>query len=315
MTLSARVLVLLPAALLGLAAPASAQEEGEPAPAVTEEDTRGEEFGGVEIVVTGREQDMSERTVTRQARTISRETDLRHTPLARFGEYACPGVGGLKLESAEMVVARIRFIAEDLGIPLRAAGECEPNIIIVFTEDGRADLAEMERKTRAISLNVSQKEKRELLQAEGPVRVFNVVQDRMRNGITLPKRRDLVNIPTGSQEGGQSLISRGIRRDITTSFVLFDREAVKGKTLHQLADYAAMRVFAQTRDASGDKAPDSILSLFDEDALPPDGLTAFDRAFLTTLYESQPYISGQGNLQRVAHVLKKQLSEAEEADE
>ena len=113
-----------------------------------------------------------------------------------------------------------------------------------------------------------------------PDGVFNVVQDRMRNGITLPKRRDLVNIPTGSQEGGQSLISRGIRRDITTSFVLFDREGVRGKTLHQLADYAAMRVFAQTRDASGEQAPDSILSLFDEDALPPDGLTAFDRAFL-----------------------------------
>ena len=313
MTLSARTFALLPATLLSLAAPLHAQHDGEPAPPATDE--RGEEFGGVEIVVTGREMDMSERTVTRQARTISRESDLRHTPLARFGEYACPGVGGLKLESAEMVVARIRFIAEDLGIPLHKAGDCKPNIIIMFTDDGRADLAEMERKTRAISLNVSQKEKRELLEVEGPVRVFNVVQDRMRNGITLPKRRDLVNIPTGSQEGGQSLISRGIRRDITTSFVLFDRAAVKGKTLHQLADYAAMRVFAQTRDASGDKAPDSILSLFDEDALPPDGLTAFDRAFLTTLYESQPYISGQGNLQRVAHVLKKQLSEAEQADE
>ena len=314
MTLSNRLLRILPVALIGLAAPALGQD-GEPAAPAPEQGPQADHFGGTEIIVTGRELDMSERTVTRQARTISRESDLRHTPLARFGEYACPGVGGLKLESAEIVVARIRFIAEDLGIPLRAAGKCEPNIIIVFTEDGRADLAEMERKTRAISLNVSQKEKRELLETAGPVRVFNVVQDRMRNGITMPKRRDLVNIPTGSQEGGQSLISRGIRRDITTSFVLFDREAVKGKTLHQLADYAAMRVFAQTRDASGAQAPDSILSLFDEEAVPPDGLTAFDRAFLTTLYESQPYISGQGNLQRVAHVLKKQMSREEEADE
>jgi hypothetical protein len=314
MTLSNRLLCVLPIALIVLAAPSHGQE-GEPDATATEPEANSDQFGGTEIIVTGRELDMSERTVTRQARTISRENDLRHTPLARFGEYACPGVGGLKLESAEIVVARIRFIAEDLGIPLRAAGKCEPNIIIMFTEDGRADLAAMERKTRAISLNVSQKEKRELLEAAGPVRVFNVVQDRMRNGITLPKRRDLVNIPTGSQEGGQSLISRGIRRDITTSFVLFDREGVRGKTLHQLADYAAMRVFAQTRDASGEQAPDSILSLFDEDALPPDGLTAFDRAFLTTLYESQPHISGLGNLQRVAHVLKKQMSPEDEADE
>jgi len=298
--------------MLALGGPVSAQEAG---PAPEAGSVEGDEFGGVEIIVTGRELDMSERTVTRQARAISRETDLRHTPLARFGEYACPGVGGLKLESAEMVVARIRFIAEDLDIPLHKAGDCKPNIIIVFTEDGRADLAEMERKTRALSQNVSQKELRELTEAQGPVRVFNVVQDRMRNGITLPRRRDLVNIPTGSQEGGQSLVSRGIRRDITTSFVLFDREAVKGKTLHQLADYAAMRVFAQTRDASGAKAPDSILSLFDEDAVPPDGLTAFDRAFLTTLYRNQPYISGQGNLQSVAATLRKQMAAPEELAE
>ena len=310
MTLSVRRLAFaaLPAALFALAASAHAQEAAVEAEGAAEAgtDAGGDAFGGVEIVVTGREMDMSERTVTRQARAVSRETDLRHTPLARFGEYACPGVGGLKLESAELVVSRIRFIAEDLDIPLHDEG-CRPNIFIIFTEDGRADLAELERSTRQISLNVSQKEKRELLEGAGPVRVFNVVQDRMRNGITLPKRRDLVNIPTGSQEGGQSLLSRGIRRDITTSFVLFDRAEVRGKTLRQLADYAAMRVFAQTRDASGEKAPDSILSLFDDDAIPPEGLTAFDRAFLTTLYDSNPHISGQGNLQRVAHVLKKQM--------
>lgn len=312
MVLFVRPWILFPAALLALVAPSAAQEAGTAQEAGSPE---GEEFGGVEIIVTGREIDMSERTVTRQARAISRETDLRHTPLARFGEYACPGVGGLKLESAEMVVARIRFIAEDLGIPLHKAGNCKPNIIILFTADGRTDLAEMERKTRALSQNVSQRELRELLEAEGPVRVFNMVQDRMRNGITLPKRRDLVNIPTGSQEGGQSLISRGIRRDITTSFVLFDRAAVKGKTLHQLADYAAMRVFAQTRDASGEEAPDSILSLFDEDALPPEGLTAFDRAFLTTLYDNQPYIAGQGNLQSVAATLREQMAAPEALEE
>ena len=307
MTLSIRTLALLQAALLGVAVPAMAQD----ADSQTSARAQSDQFGGTEIVVTGRELDMSERTVTRQARTISRETDLRHTPLARFGDYACPGVGGLRVESAEMVVSRIRFIAEDLGIPLRKEGDCQPNIFIIFTDDGRADLNELERKTRQVSLNLSQHDKRELLEVEGPVRVFNIVQDRMRNGISLPRRRDLQNAPVGSQEGGQSLISRGIRRDITTSIVLFDREAVKGLTLRQLADYAAMRVFAQTRDASGEKAPDSILSLFDPDAVPPDGLTAFDRAFLTTLYESQPYIPGMGNIQRVAHMLKQQM-EAEE---
>lgn len=278
-------------------------------PAFAQDGEGAEEWAGAGIVVTGRsEVETSERVVTRQARTISRETDLRNTPLARFGEFACPGVAGLKLEFAEIVVSRIRLIAEELDIPLHPEGKCSPNIFIIFTEDGRADLAEMERRTRQVSQTLTVSEKRELLEEPGPVRVFSVVETRMRNGITIPRRRDLVNIPVGTQEGGQSLISNGIRRDIVAAMVLFDREHVRGMTLHQLADYAAMRVFARTRDAEGEDAPVSILGLFDEDnPAPPGGLTAFDRAFLTTLYESVPYTSGQGNLQRVAHTLRKQL--------
>jgi hypothetical protein len=101
------------------------------------------------------------------------------------------------------------------------------------------------------------------------VRVFNVVEDRMRSGQSIPRRQNLEQIPVGTQEGGQSLIGGGTRRVITSSMVFFDRDALEGTTLRQLADYAAMRVFAQTRDASGENAPHSILSLFDEDAVPP----------------------------------------------
>jgi hypothetical protein len=308
MTLSARTLALLSALLLpGLAAPAIAQDaSSETAPAA-----RADHFGGTEIVVTGREIDMSERTVTRQARTISSETNLRHDPLARFADRACPGVVGLQRDYAEVVVTRLRWIAEDLGIPLHTEGDCRANIILVFTKDGRADLREIERTTRLVSESLSAKERRELLEGDGAVRVFNIVEDRMRNGQRIPRRQNLEQIPVGTQEGGQSLIGGGIRRVITSSIVYFDHDAIEGTTLHQLADYAAMRVFAQTRDAEGEKAPDSILSLFDRSTVPPEGLTAFDRAYLTMLYRSYPYTPGQGNLQRVAHVLREQM-QAEE---
>jgi hypothetical protein len=46
--------------------------------------------------------------------------------------------------------------------------------------------------------------------------------------------------------------------------VLFDRAAVSGKTLVQLADYATMRGIARTRPAESDGQPlDTILTLFD----------------------------------------------------
>ena len=40
-------------------------------------------------------------------------------------------------------------------------------------------------------------------------------------------------------------------------------------------------------------------------------LDQLDRAFLTTLYEAPPYTSGQGNLQRVASTLRKQVGAQE----
>lgn len=300
---------LAPAAalLIGLAAPVAAQEAAPPP--VSADDGPMDMFGGAEIIVTGREMDISERTVTKQVRSISSESDLRHTPLARFGDYACPGVVGLKRDFAEVVVIRLRWIAEDLDIPLAPEGRCTANVILVFTSDAQADIRALERSSRLVSQSVDARERRELLEEDGPVKVLSIVEDRMRNGMPIPRRQNLTQIPVGTQEGGQSRIGGGIRRAIVSSVVYFNADAVEGTTLRQLADYAAMRVFARTRDASGEKAPDSILSLFDRDTVPPEGLTAFDRAFLTTLYRSHPYAPGMGNIQRVAYVLKEQIGD------
>lgn len=306
MTLSVRRLVL-PATLLALAAPALAQDGQTDAAA----QSRPDYFGGAEIVVTGRHLDTSERAITRQARTISGESALHSTPLARFADRICPGVIGLQRDYAEVVVTRLRWIAEDLGVPLHPEGACYANVIIAFTEDGRVNLRRIDRKTNVLIESLSLQERRELLEGPGPVRVLNVIEDRMRNGQRIPRRQNLAEIPVGTQEGGQSRLGGGTRRVITSSMVFFDREALDGTTLRQLADYAAMRVFAQTRDASGDEAPDSILSLFDRNAVPPEGLTAFDRAFLTTLYQSHPYAPAMGNLQRVAFTLRQQTAAEE----
>lgn len=293
----------LPLALLACATSLAAQEQGAG-------DKSDETWGGTEIVVTGRNPDeIDQREVTRQARAISRETNLRHQPVARFADPACPGVAGLQVNYAETVVARFRLVAEELKIPLAPEGTCRPNIIIAFSKDPRAGLKALNDRTGVLSYNLPASERRELLEKDEPVKVYSLVEDVMRNGQVIPRRQNLTQIPVGTQEGGQSLISNGIRRNITSVTVLFDSDEIGGKSLRQLADYSVMRVFARTKDASGENAPDSILSLFDKDpdVIPPSGLTDFDRAFLTTIYEGSPYGDGQNSVQRVAHVLKKQL--------
>ena len=251
--------------------------------------------------------------MTKQAKAISRETNLRHQPVARFADPACPGVTGLKLAKAQTVVARFRLVAEELNIPLADEKTCQPNIIIGFSKDPASDLKAYNLRTLKLSRNLSLAERRELTDTDQPVKVFSVVEDRMRNAQTSPRRQNLAEVPIGLQEGGQSLISNGIRRDIASVIVLCDTDAVGGTSLRQIADYAVMRVFARTRDVSGADAPDTILSLFDKDpdVIPPSGLTDFDRAFLLAIYQGSPYGDGQHNVQRVAQVLKKQLKREE----
>jgi len=261
-----------------------------------------------DIVVTAKGQPLDPQIVTRQAREVTRETDLRHEPLPRFDGLACPGVIGLASDYAEMLVGRIRMIAKDLHIPLAPNGDCHANVIVAFTEDGRADLAEIQKKTHILSDALTVQERQELLDEPGPVRVFSVVETRMQNGSIVPRRKNLTDWSVGRMEGGQSLISTATERHITQVLVLFDREQAAGKTLHQLADYAVMRVFARTRDAKGGDAPVSILGLFDENATPPDGMTAFDRAYLAALYEGPSHVKGISKILRVSRKLEKMKS-------
>lgn len=292
----------LPAAVavvLAAAAPVAAQDQASPVPADEAPD----------IVVTGRV-DHGWEEVTRQAREISRDGNLRHAPLARFEERICPGVAGLTTEAAEMIVYRLRQIAGEIGIPQAAAGACTPNIVIAFTEDGRADLAELQRRDRLLSSVLSVSEQRELLEEPGPVRVFSIVETRMLNGMPLTGSRSNGAIPTGAMHAAHSRIYTAIRRDIVAATVLFDREEARGKTLWQLADYAAMRVFARTR-APDEAEVESILTLFDRSGAAPDGLTAFDLAYLQSLYAGIPNLRGMTKIAGVDGKLRRQ-AEAEE---
>jgi hypothetical protein len=62
-----------------------------------------------------------------------------------------------------------------------------------------------------------------------------------------------------------------------------------GKSLVQLADYASMRTFGNSRAISPDTAPAArtILTLFQAEDAPAE-LTTFDQPMLSTLYETSP---------------------------
>jgi hypothetical protein len=71
-----------------------------------------------------------------------------------------------------------------------------------------------------------------------------------------------------------------------------------------------MRALAFTRETSGEPAADTILSLFDGEGPEPERLTAFDLAYLESLYDGLPNMPAQSKLANVSEHMER-LAERE----
>jgi hypothetical protein len=291
-----------------LVTPAWAQSEPAPPATATADDD--------DIVVTGRAPTQSE--VSRQARAITGATSaIRHEPLPRFEDWLCPGVMGLTVDAASLMIDRIRDSAQRLGLRLtKDDGKCSPNFIVAFVDDGQASLRRIADNFGWVFEGMSLKERRDLLQEEGAARVWITTLMRTRDGMPRPRSVSLTDPPQVHTWMAHSKIYLAVREDITRVVVLFDKEGVKGKTLLQLADYATMRGLARTRPVDGDgRIMDTILALFDPQGSPPSQLTEFDRAYLAAVYEGLPNRPGLTKVLGVNRELRRQAGDAEEAAE
>ena len=85
-----------------------------------------------------------------------------------------------------------------------------------------------------------------------------------------------------------SNINPSVQQAITSAWVVIETGATFGKSLTQIADYAAMRGLAMIRPAELVESQDTILALFEPDSeAAPSELTEFDHAYLKSLYRVQ----------------------------
>jgi hypothetical protein len=216
-------------------------------------------------------------------------------PLARFEDPLCPGVVGLRREAAESMIGRIRANAETFGRRIADEETCEPNLLIAFVEDGQAFLNRLEDRPGNVFTEMSRQERERLLAEAGPVHVVTRVRSRSRDGLIIPRRDNLVNVPHTTMWSAHSKIYVATRKDIIAALVLFDRRAISGLTLDQLADYTTMRALARTLPEVESVRGESILALFSGEPRPA-GLTEFDRLYLGTLYAGLPNMPGSAQL-------------------
>lgn len=303
----------LPSALLGavlLAAPAAAQDYANQSGEATREE-RQQRIDADEIVVTGQAPDASRADIHRQARDIAVSGNVYDVPLARFEDPLCPGIAGLTGDTAGLMIDRIRENARFVDMRVQDDG-CNPNFVVAFVDDGQAMLARMIDESPARFQYLSSVEKREMLEP-GPVRVWTDVQPTTRDGMRIGRGRNLVNPPSMRAEMAHSKIYTTTRNDITMVWVIVDRDAARGMSLQQLADYATMRGLVRTKPAE-DMEISSILGLFNANGPWPGELTDFDRAYLTAVYDSIPNLPAARKLGRVATELRDIEEDREEGE-
>jgi hypothetical protein len=192
------------------------------------------------------------------------------------------------------VVERVRANAAGFGLDLADPEDCKPNIIIAFLADGRDYLQRLAADRSHLFAELQPGERRHLLEDDGPARAWLRTVVRTRDGLLVGRSDDLVQPPQAGMWSAHSRIYHRVRFDIESAMVLVDRAATEGLTPQQLADYATIRALAEhhPEDAA---SHGSILTLFEEESAPT-ALTAYDRAFLTELYQGMPNLPASARL-------------------
>ncbi|MGI4731411.1 MAG: hypothetical protein ACRYFW_06660 [Janthinobacterium lividum] len=207
----------------------------------------GTPTSGSTVVVTGRRLPQK-KVVEHLTHAITPTLDASET-LARFPDAVCPAAEGMPANYDARLAARIRADAAAAGIRVDAPG-CRPNVIVMLVPDGQAVVREL-RRTRSYMFGDMEKTRVDAMIADpGPVHGWTVTRLRSRDADTLRNGTMLQDVPE-IEVRSASIIESATRRDIDASVLLIDIDAAIGKTVNQLADYAAMRTLARTRPADG----------------------------------------------------------------
>ena len=223
--------------------------------------------------------------------------------IGRFHAAVCPAAMGLLPVQNAALAARMRAVAAAADIGVAPAG-CTPNAFVIVAPDKKAAIQELYRRYPSYFAGLTPNQVASLAAAPGPATAWQISTRLSAEGEVLKKAGGagyyiLENSNSPSRVKGATIPA------FVASMVVIDRHFAAGLSVTQLADYAAMRTFADTTPAkaAGVRAP-SILTILDEapDKLVPVTLTHWDLAFLKSLYAtSNAYYAAyqRGDMERV----------------
>ena len=253
-----------------------------------------------EVTVTARKQiDRS----TLEHVIVPRFVESHGAPSERIGQVGrwydnvCPEIIGLQSLSSEFVARRIVEVARSVGAPTKRAGNCTPNVAIVFSSQPQEQLNYIASNARGY-LGYSEHPQK-LASFTHPIQAWYVTGSRPVDsaapvlvdshlascGDARPSASHSLNCLLG-QAG--SLLGSGLRSEFVYVTVIADAHALVEYRLRTVADYIAMLVLTRTALDGCNPLP-SIVDLLSPDCgtrARPQGITDADTAFLRALYSS-----------------------------
>jgi len=225
---------------------------------------------------------------------ITRSTRFDSQSLAKWHQPLCFLVGGLPKTQDEFVLSRLSQTAASADIGL-APQPCRPNFFVLLTSEPDRLLKQWSARNPHLFGNATPAQIRGFIEPSRPrtVRAWHNAVAMNRDGTPLigDPSCGLSHYwtPGAPPVSCQYQPSRLVYYDVqafSLAIVVVDTTRARSSSFGQLADYVAMVGLAQIDpDADVGDAP-TILRLFTSSPIPPPGLTAWDRAFLSALYHT-----------------------------
>ena len=229
--------------------------------------------------------------------------------LSRFTLPVCPAAYGLLDGQNDAIVARMKAVAGAAGI--KVGGErCAPNALLLVVRNKDEFVAALQRKfpyffQDPLGAPVS-------LQNSGGATVAWHVDGLLdSDGI----RAAVIEAPTGGRTYQldnvvASRIRSSTQPDFLSGVIVIEVNALVGLTTTQIADYAAMRLYSQANPARlTNFSRPTILKAVDAplNSAVPLTLTAWDLAFLKSLYAMNPQRFAASQRNEIARQISREL--------
>jgi hypothetical protein len=229
--------------------------------------------------------------------------------IGKFHAPVCPAVMGLPDAQNRMIAERMKQVARAAGVRTGDA-KCAPNVFLIASVAKSATVKALYQSYPAYFGDMADKDVRALA-ASGEASVAWQVKGLLSSDGTMLKKTQMGGPYINESTDGGSRIRAGTMPQFVASMVMIERSALTGLSVTQVADFAAMRAFADTdpHRAAGSGAP-TILTILDKagDQMVPVTLTHWDLGYLKSLYATSNAYYASYQRGDMEHELVKELA-------